>query len=118
MRSSLRFWAPRSSALTGLDTFGWIALGALVLGSGAAAMLLAPWKLKFAMDARELYTQLYRRARSRQRQPRLARRGRLWLSGDTAGERRKVRLMSGLSGVLGTLMIVQTLAWLAALAVE
>jgi len=29
-----------------------------------------------------------------------------------------VRLMSWLSGVLGILMIVQTLAWLAALAVE
>ena len=40
----------------GLDAFGWIALGALVLGLGAAAVLLAPWDLKFAMDARELYS--------------------------------------------------------------
>src|ERR1700733_5480083 len=33
----------------GLDAFGWIALGALVLGLGIAAVLLAPWPLKFSI---------------------------------------------------------------------
>jgi hypothetical protein len=43
----------------GFDVFGWIALVALVLGLCAAAVLLAPWDLKFAIDARDLYSQLY-----------------------------------------------------------
>ncbi|MGP8241868.1 MAG: hypothetical protein ACLQQB_08915 [Solirubrobacteraceae bacterium] len=42
----------------GLDGFGWIALGALVLGLAIAAVLLAPWPLKFSIDARDLYKQL------------------------------------------------------------
>lgn len=33
----------------GLDAFGWIALGALVLGLGVAAALLGPWSLKFSI---------------------------------------------------------------------
>jgi hypothetical protein len=39
----------------GLDALGWVALGALVLGLAVAATLLAPWQLKFAADAHELY---------------------------------------------------------------
>lgn len=46
----------------GLHAWGWVALAALVLGLVAAAILLAPWKLKFAMDARELYDELYEQA--------------------------------------------------------
>ncbi len=46
----------------GLETLGWIALAALVLGLGASAVLLAPWQLKFAVDARELYDELYEQA--------------------------------------------------------
>jgi hypothetical protein len=38
----------------GLEPLGWIALAALVLGLCASAVLLAPWQLKFAVDAREL----------------------------------------------------------------
>src|SRR3984957_1928033 len=45
-----------------LDGFGCIALGALVLGLGAAAVLLAPWSLRFSISARELYDQLSQRA--------------------------------------------------------
>jgi hypothetical protein len=104
----------------GLDAFGWIALGALVLGLGVAAALLGPWSLKFSIVARDLYNQLYKRASAEAQDDGLS-----WLAEAGYGyqamcERngRKVRFMSGLSGVLGILMIAQTLAWLAALVVE
>jgi hypothetical protein len=104
----------------GLDVFGWIALGALVLGLGAAAVLLAPWDLKFSLKARDLYNLLYQRALVEAQDDTLS-----WLAeaGYTYRTRceenmRKVQLMSWLSGALGVLMIVQTLAWLATLAVE
>jgi hypothetical protein len=38
------------------------AVTALVLALVVAAIPLAPWRLKFAVDARELYDQLYQRA--------------------------------------------------------
>jgi hypothetical protein len=104
----------------GLDAFGWIALSALVLGLGAAAVLLAPWDLKFAIDARELYSYLSPQADAEADNDNLG-----WLVEAGYGYQairdentKTVRLMSRLSGVLGTLMIVQTFAWLAALAVE
>ena len=104
----------------GLDAFGWIALSALVLGLGAAAVLLAPWDLKFAIDARELYSYLSPQADAEADNDNLG-----WLVEAGYGDQairdentKTVRLMSRLSGVLGTLMIVQTFAWLAALAVE
>jgi len=40
---------------TGLAVWPWLALLALVAGLVAAATLLVPWRLKFAVDARELY---------------------------------------------------------------
>jgi hypothetical protein len=43
----------------GLGPWGWVALGALVLGLSTAAVILAPWRLKFAVDAGDLYKQLY-----------------------------------------------------------
>ncbi len=46
----------------GLHAWGWVALAALVLGLVASAVLLAPWNLKFAVDARELYVELYKQA--------------------------------------------------------
>jgi hypothetical protein len=104
----------------GLDALGWIALVALVLGLVAAAILLAPWRLKFAVDARELYADLYEQASAEAADDTLG-----WLA--TAGysyqalreeNAPKVRRMSWLSGALGVLMVVQTLAWLAALAVD
>jgi hypothetical protein len=103
----------------GLDGFGWIALGALVLGLSVAAVLLAPWPLRFSIGARELYNQLSRRAAAEAGTDDLG-----WLV--QAGysyqavcevNEGKVRSMLWLSGVLGVLMIVQTLAWLAALMV-
>jgi len=92
----------------------------LVLGLVAAATLLSPWRLKFAIDARELYTDLYPQAAAEAEIQALG-----WLA--TAGysyqtlreeNAPKVRTMSQLSSVLGVLMVVQTLAWLAALAVD
>ena len=44
---------------TGLDAWGWIAISLLVVGLAAAGVLLAPWRLTFSVDARELYSQLY-----------------------------------------------------------
>jgi hypothetical protein len=78
------------------------------------------WKLKFSIDARELYRQLSPQAEADADNDKLS-----WLVEAGYGYQairdentKTVRLMSRLSGVLGTLMIVQTFAWLAALAVE
>jgi hypothetical protein len=104
----------------GLHALGWVALLALVLGLVAAAILLAPWRLKFAVDARELYTELYDAAAAEAEAETLG-----WLASAGFGYQAlreqnaaKVRRMSWLSGLLGVLMVVQTLAWLAALAVD
>ncbi|HTW43097.1 MAG TPA: hypothetical protein VMD79_12350 [Solirubrobacteraceae bacterium] len=104
----------------GLHAWGWVALAALVLGLVAAAILLAPWRLKFAIDARELYDELYEQAAREASADTLG-----WLAEAGYGYQAlrnknaaKVRRMSRLSGALGVLMVVQTLAWLAALAVH
>jgi hypothetical protein len=104
----------------GLDVWGWIALGALVVGLLAAAVLLAPWDLKFAVDAEQLYDELYEQAAGEAGAGTLG-----WLAAAGYGYQAlrvenstKVRLMSRLSGALGVLMIVQRLAWLTALAVD
>jgi MFS family permease len=94
----------------GLHSWGWVALVALVLGLVAAAILLAPWKLKFAIDARELYDELYEQAAREAPTDTLG-----WLAEAGYGYQKlreenalKVRRMSWLSGVLGVLMVVQT----------
>jgi hypothetical protein len=104
----------------GLHALGWVALAALVLGLVAAAILLAPWRLKFAIDARELYGTLYEQASAEAAADTLG-----WLAAAGYGfqrlreeNSRRVRQMSWLSGALGVLMVLQTLAWLAALAVD
>ena len=104
----------------GLETLGWIALVALVLGLIVSAVLLAPWQLKFAVDARELYDELYEQASAEAEADTLG-----WLAAAGYGYQalraenaRKVRLMSWLSGTVGILMIAQTISWLAALAVK
>ena len=104
----------------GLHAFGWLAIVALLAGLDAAAMLLAPWRLKVAIDARELYDEFYKSAAAEAEANTLG-----WLvsvgySYQAVREEnaRKVRLMSWLSGALGMLMVLQTLAWLAALAVN
>jgi hypothetical protein len=43
----------------GLHGFSWAALVALLLGLIIAAVLLSNWKLRFAVDAPDLYAELY-----------------------------------------------------------
>jgi hypothetical protein len=92
----------------------------LALGLVAAAVLLAPWNLKSAIDARELYGELYEQALAEADADTLG-----WLAAAGFGYQKlreentaRVRRMSLLSGALGVLMVLQTLAWLAALAVD
>jgi hypothetical protein len=104
----------------GFNAWAWVAVAALVLGLVVAAVLLAPWKLKFAVDARSLYDELYEQAAAEWDAGTLG-----WLA--SAGylyqalreeNADRVRWMSALSGLLGALMVVQTLAWLTGLAVN
>ena len=104
----------------GLQLLGWVAIAALVVGLAVAASILAPWRFKFAVDSRELYIELYERAAAEAEADTLG-----WLASAGYGyqelrERNasRVGLMSTLSGALGLLMVLQTLAWLAALAVD
>jgi hypothetical protein len=104
----------------GLQPLGWVALLTLVVGLVVAAVLLAPWNLKFAVDAHELYVELYEQASAEADADTLG-----WLAAAGFGLQNlreantaRVRRMSLLSGTLGVLMVAQTLAWLAALAVE
>jgi hypothetical protein len=104
----------------GFEVWAWLAVGALLLGLVAAAILLAPWKLKFAVDARQLYDGLYPQAAAEAEAGTLG-----WLA--AAGylhqalreeNATRVQWLSRLSGALGALMVVQTLAWLIGLAVK
>lgn len=104
----------------GLDAWGWIALVMLVAGLVAAGLLLAPWRLKFAVDAQQLYDELYEQAAAEADGDTLgwlARAGYLYqaLREENASS---VRQMSRINGALGVLMVVQTLSWLASLAVH
>jgi len=74
----------------------------------AAATLLSPWRLKFAIDARELYQDLYPQASAEAETGALGWLADRWLqlSGATRRECTEVRAMSQLSGVLGVLMVV------------
>jgi len=97
----------------GLHGWSWAALIALVAGLVIAATLLAPWRLAFAVEPRELYAELYEQARREA----AADTGQ-WLAAAGLGyerlrERnaRRVNVMSGLSTTLALLMVVQTLAW-------
>lgn len=104
----------------GLEPLGWVAIVALVSGLVAAAALLSPWRMKFAVDARDLYDELFEQAADEAEAETLG-----WLAAAGFGYQdlrvanaRRVRRMSFLSGVLGVLMVAQTVAWLAALAVD
>lgn len=104
----------------GLGTLGSVGLACLVLGLVAAAALLAPWRLKFAVNAGDLYKQLYEQARAEAKPETLG-----WLAAAGFGYQalreenaRAVTRMSWLSGALGVLMVVQTVVWLTALALD
>jgi hypothetical protein len=105
---------------TGLDVWAWCAVGLLVVGLVVAGVLLAPWKLTFSVDARELHTELYDQAEAEADAGTLG-----WLAAAGYGyqalrERNadRVTWMSRISAALGVLMVLQTLAWLAGLAVD
>jgi hypothetical protein len=104
----------------GFHAWGWVAVTSLVLGLAAAAILLALWELKFAVDAPQLYNELYDQAAAEADAGTLA-----WLA--SAGylyqalreeNAPRVRRMSRISGALGFLMVFQTDAWLAGLALD
>ena len=98
----------------GLHDWSWAALAALVAGLVVAATLLAPWRLAFAVEPRELYRELYERARSEAR----TNAGEWLVAAGLGYERlrernaRRVNLMSTLSTTLAALIVVQTLAWI------
>jgi hypothetical protein len=101
----------------GLHGFSWWAVAALVLGLVVAAILLSPWKLRFAIDAPQLYEQLYPAALAEAEAETLG-----WLVAAAYGYQElraanttRVRWMSVLLTLLGFLMVLQTLLWLAAL---
>jgi hypothetical protein len=105
---------------TGLDAWGWIAIALLVVGLVAAGVLLAPWSLRFAVYARELHNNLYEQAKTEAEAGTLG-----WLAAAGYGYQAlrdnnaaSVTRMSRISGALGVLMVFQTLAWLAGLAVD
>jgi hypothetical protein len=104
----------------GLEAWGWVALISLVLGLAAAAVLLAPWKLKFSVDATQLYDEFYELAAAEADADTLGWLARVGYSYQALREENASRVsrMSRISGALGVLMVVQTLAWLAGLAVN
>jgi hypothetical protein len=104
----------------GMDVLGWTALAALAGGLIVAAVLLAPWPMRFAVDARELHQRL--RGAADATDPQHAD-GRLVAAAygyqamhdaNAAG----VRAMLRLSACLSALLVVQTLGWLACFALE
>jgi hypothetical protein len=97
----------------GASPLAWVAMIGLVTGLMLAAVLLGPWPLRFALDARSVYDTTDRRAATGSGS---------WLA--TVGfahqelhaaNDRSVRWMSRLSGVLAASMVWQTLAWTVAL---
>jgi hypothetical protein len=101
----------------GLHGAGWFAVAALVLGLAVAAALLANWKLSFAIDARQLYRNVYPDAAEEADDGTLG-----WLVSVAytyqalrEQNARRVKIMSILLTSLGILMVLQTLLWLDAL---
>lgn len=102
----------------GLGPWGAVAVGALALSIVAAVVLLsAPWKLNFAVGARELYAELYEQAAAEAEESTLG-----WLVAAAYGyqdlhaaNKRAVDIMSWLSFALGVLIVVQAISWLLAL---
>jgi hypothetical protein len=101
----------------GLHGFSWAALAALLLGLIIAAVLLSNWKLRFALDAPDLYLELYDEAADEAQSDTLG-----WLVSAAYGyhnlrrtNAKRVRIMGVLVTLLGVLMVLQTLFWLIAL---
>jgi hypothetical protein len=101
----------------GLHALGWLAVLTLLMGLVAAAVVLAPWPLTFAVDVHDLYEQLYPLALEDARDNSLH-----WLVEAGFGYQdlqrqndRRVVWLSRLSAALGVLMVAQTVLWLLAL---
>ena len=101
----------------GFHALGWLAVLALLMGLVVAAVVLAPWRLTFAVNARDLYEQLYPRARENAQLDSFG-----WLAAAGFGYQdlrrrnaRSVRWLSRLSAALGVLMVMQTVLWLLAI---
>lgn len=101
----------------GLHGWSWGAVASLVIGLAIAAVLLSNWKLRFAIDAPELYDELYKTADAEAEDETLG-----WLVSVAYGYQRlrasnagRVKWMGRLLTILGVLMVLQTLFWLAAL---
>lgn len=101
----------------GLHGFSWAALVALLLGLIIAAVLLSNWKLRFAIDAPDLYAELYDEADNEAETNTLG-----WLVSAAYGyhnlrraNAKRVRIMGALLTLLGVLMVLQTVFWLVAL---
>lgn len=98
----------------GLHGWAWVALAALIVSLALAAVLLAPWKLDFAVDARGLYKRLSEQSGVEADEQSLN-----WVLAAGAAYQelrsrnaRRVRWLSGLSALLSTLIVVQALAWI------
>ena len=101
----------------GLHGFSWAALGMLVLGLIISAVLLSNLKLRFAIDAPDLYAELYDKAAAEAENDTLG-----WLVSAAYGyhnlrrtNANRVRIMGILLTVLGASMVLQIVFWLLAL---
>jgi hypothetical protein len=101
----------------GFHVMGWLAVLALLMGLIFAAAVLAPWRLKFAVNARDLYEQLCQQAQEEAELDSLR-----WLAAAGFGYQdlrlrnaQSVRCLSRLSAALGVLMVMQTVLWLLAI---
>jgi hypothetical protein len=104
----------------GLAGWGGVAVVALAAALAVAAGLLAPWRLKFAVDARDLYERLYPSAAAEAEHDTLG-----WLAAAAflyqdlrAENARRVTVMSHLCAGLAVLLIVQTVSWLIPLGLD
>lgn len=98
----------------GLTACSWVAIGALAVGLSVAAVILFPWKLAFALDARTVVRDLERRASTEAVEGTSDWLAILGLSYQRFRERNApvVTKLSLISVVLATSVIVQTLGWL------
>jgi hypothetical protein len=103
----------------GLSVPAWVALISLGIGLAIAAVLLFPWRLRFAVDARSIYARLQAQATAEAPLGTFA-----WLADAGYAHQElqeenavRVRQMSRLFGALALLMVCQTAAWLLALLV-
>ena len=103
----------------GLSAPVWLALISLGVAFGIAAILLVPWRLRFAIDARSIHARLQAQAADESASGTIG-----WLASAEYAHQElqeqnaeRVRQMSWLSGVLAGLIVVQTVAWLLALVI-